>query len=153
MSKSPDAAKRVTTPRDVARVVEVDDVRGRTLHGERRHVREHEQLDERQDDDLHEATRGRAITCSTSARANATSAAREARDRAAARSLEPHLERPRAGGEQHERHRGEHERLAPEVDEPDALQHDAARDEHEPARRDDDREPLQRPSACSRSER
>ena len=55
------------------------------------------------------------------------------------------VERARAGGEQHERHRPEDERLAPEIRDADALEHDPARDQHEPLRRHDVASPTAAP--------
>src|SRR4029453_4581094 len=62
----------------------------------------------------------------------------------AARLLQPLPERANARGQQHGREHRDIQRLAPEILEADAFEHDAPRDDDEPPAREDERNPLEK---------
>ena len=149
LTDDPEMAGRpepVDQPARRARAVEVDDVDRRVADLEGGGVRQHQQLHDRQHEHLRQR---RAVAHHVQ-----DFGPREEQDAAhRAQLLQPLVERPRAHRQQDQRHRDQHQRLPPQIREADALEHDAARDEHEPARRHDVRDASAAAAACSRSGR
>src|SRR5690606_5315519 len=89
-------------------------------------------------------TKGMASTWKSVARSRTTCRySFQTRKRTVRISGQPDLEAARARHQQERRHSDQDERLLPQVRQTDALQHDPARDDQKPFRRDDVADPLE----------